>query len=301
MDVVKKTFKMALIQMEVQRSKAKNVIKAKEMICEAADYGANVVVLPEMFICNYDRKSFEENAEPIVNFRDDEKATAARMLSESAKEHGIYIIGGSIPEKREDGGVYNTSACFNKTGDLASKYSKVHLFDIDIPGKATFKESDFLKEGTHFSLFDTEYCRFGIGICYDVRFPDFSQVLCRDMGADFLVFPAAFSKHTGTLHWDILRRGRALDNQVHFAFWSGARPDDETRYQAYGFSSFVNPWGKVTEEWETGEDIVYSDIDISIVDQCRAQIPCYSQRRTDLYQLKIVVKEAEEDPTQYVP
>ena len=164
MEIAKKTFKMALIQMEVQRSKSANILKAKEMIGKAADSGANVVVLPEMFICNYDRQSFEENAEPISTYKEDETATAARMLSEAAKEHEIYIIGGSIPEKREDGWVYNTSACFDKTGDLAAKYSKIHLFDIDIPGRATFKESEFLRPGSSFSVFDTEYCKFGLGI-----------------------------------------------------------------------------------------------------------------------------------------
>lgn len=274
MEAVKKTFKMALIQMEVQRNKATNILKAKELISKAAESGANVVVLPEMFICNYDRKSFEENAEPILSFQTDEKATAARMLSEAAKENEVYIIGGSIPELRDDGWVYNTSACFDKSGDLAAKYSKVHLFDIDIPGRATFKESEFLKPGSDFTVFDTEYCKFGIGICYDVRFPDFSQVLCRDHGADFLVFPAAFTKPTGELHWDILRRGRALDNQAYFAFCSPARPEEEEgRYQPYGFSSFVDPWGKVLEQCDQHENIVYQDIDISVVQECRAQIP----------------------------
>lgn len=200
------------------------------------------------FICNYDRDSFEANCEPIVNFREDESATAAKMLSEAAKEHSIYIIGGSIPEKREDGWVYNTMACFNKNGDLATKYSKMHLFDIDIPGRATFKESEFLKPGSSFACFDTEYCKFGLGICYDVRFPDLSQVLCREMGAEFLVFPSAFTKHTGGLHWDILSKGRAVDNQAFFAFCSPARPDDETRFQPYGHSLILDPWGKTLEE-----------------------------------------------------
>jgi omega-amidase len=116
------------------------------------------------FISNYDRDSFEANSESIVDYKENDSATAARMLSEAAKEHGVYIIGGSIPEKRDDGWVYNTSACFNKSGDLTTKYSKAHLFDIDIPGKITFKESEFLRPGTSFAIFDTEYCRFGLGI-----------------------------------------------------------------------------------------------------------------------------------------
>jgi len=253
------------------------------------------------FISNYDRDSFEANSESIVDYKENDSATAARMLSEAAKEHGVYIIGGSIPEKRDDGWVYNTSACFNKSGDLTTKYSKAHLFDIDIPGKITFKESEFLRPGTSFAIFDTEYCRFGLGIWYDVRFPDFSQVLWRDLGADFLIFPSAFSVHTGNLHWDILRKGRALDNQAYFAFCSPARPEDESRFQAYGSSSIVDPWGKVLTEWDEKEHIVYQDIDINVIEECRAQIPCYSQRRNDLYHVKATVKQSEEDPSKYIP
>lgn len=275
-------------------------MKAQELIEEAASSGAQVVVLPEMFICNYDMKSFEENAEPIVNFKEDDNATAAKMMSKAAKEFNVYIIGGSIPERREDGKIYNTTACFNKNGDLAAKYSKAHLFDIDIPGRATFKESDLFTPGTSFALFDTEYCRFGLGICYDLRFPDFSQVLSREMGADFLIFPAAFTKHTGSLHWDILRKGRALDNQIFIGLCSPARPEDETRYQAYGHSCICDPWGKVLEECEHEEEIIYADIDLSVMDECRSQIPCYAQRRTDLYQLKAKVKECTEDASKYI-
>mmetsp|Transcript_11834 Transcript_11834/g.13454 ORF Transcript_11834/g.13454 Transcript_11834/m.13454 type:complete len:118 (+) Transcript_11834:565-918(+) len=115
------------------------------------------------------------------------------------------------------------------------------------------------------------------------------------MGADFLIFPAAFTKHTGGLHWDILRKGRALDNQAFFAFCSPARPDDEKRYQPYGHSSVLDPWGKVIADSEHEETIVYSDIDLNLVSECRSQIPCYSQRRNDLYQLKAVTKSAAED------
>lgn len=276
-------------------------MKAEELIEEAVTNGANVIVLPEMFICNYDRQSFEENAEPIVNYTEDENATAARMLSKMAKTHGVCIIGGSIPEKREDGFVYNTTACFNKNGDLATKYSKVHLFDIDIPGRATFKESEFLKPGTSFAVFDTEYCKFGIGICYDVRFPDLSQILCREMGAEVLVFPAAFTKPTGEMHWDILRKGRAVDNQCFVTFCSPARPEDASRYQPYGHSCIVDPWGKVLEECGHEEEIIYSDIDLSVLDEMRSQIPCSTQRRTDLYQLKATVKPHNEDVSMYIP
>ena len=193
------------------------------MIQQAAESQANVIVLPEAFLWNYSRFATEENAEPIDGFETDERATAARMLSKAAQEHGVYVIGGSLAERRDDGIIYNSWPCFNPDGKLAVKYTKWHLFDVDIPGKVSIKESKFYFPGDNYAIFETEFCRFGIGIWYDVRFPDFSQVLCRDLGAEFLVFPSVFTVPTGELHWDILRKIRALDNQVFFSFWSAAR------------------------------------------------------------------------------
>ncbi|CAI2377381.1 unnamed protein product [Moneuplotes crassus] len=280
-------FKMALVQMKMQREKAKNVLKAHKMISEAAEAGADVIVLPEAFTCNYSKFPILENAEPIDDYETNEEATAARMLSEAAKEHSVYIIGGSIAERRDDGKIYNSSPCFDKEGNLALKYTKCHLFDVEIPEKdIKIKESDFYEFGDNFGIFETEYCKFGIGICYDARFPDFSQVLCREMGAEFLVMPAVFTAPTGEMHWDILRKTRALDNQAFFAFCSAARPiEDPTLHQCYGHSSIVDPWGKVICDSGHEETIVYSDIDMTIVEECRSQIPCYSQRRHDLYKL----------------
>ena len=165
----------------------------------------------------------------------------------------------------------------------------MHLFDVNITGKIKFQESEVISKGSEFWVFETEYCKFGIGICYDVRFPDYSQLLCREKGVEFLVFPSAFSITTGSLHWDILRKIRPLDNQAFFAFSSPARPvDDEEMYQAYGHSSVVDPWGKVIADSEHDEEIIVSEVDIAKVYECREQIPWYSQRRTDLYTYKIV-------------
>ena len=219
------------------------------MIAQAADAGADVIVLPEAFTCNYSRFPTEENAEPIDGFENDESATAARMLSAAAKEHGKYIIGGSMPERKTDGKIYNTSAWFDREGHMTAKYTKWHLFDVDIKNKITIKESDFYTHGNEYAVFDTEYCRFGIGIWYDVRFPDFSQVLCREMGAEFLVFPSLFTVPTGEMRWDILRKIRALDNQAYFAFVSSSRPIDIPElYQPYGGSSVVDPMGQVISD-----------------------------------------------------
>ena len=154
----------------------------------------------------------KENAEdPYEENLDSDVLTPGKMLSDTAKELGKYIIGGSFPE-RYPGGIYNTCHCFDKEGKLSATHWKVHLFDISIENGITFKESDFLIAGDKFTTFDTEFCKFGIGICYDVRFPDYAQILAREFNVDFLVYPSAFNTVTGPLHWDILRKARALDN-----------------------------------------------------------------------------------------
>lgn len=158
------TFKIALIQMKMQEEKVDNIQKAKEMLTEAAEAGAQVLVLPEAFTCNYSRFPSGDNAEPIDDFETNDKATAAKMLSQVAADHSVYIIGGSMAERRDDDIIYNTCPCFDKQGKLVAKYTKCHLFDVEIPGKVSIKESKFYAKGEEFVTFDTEFCKFGIGV-----------------------------------------------------------------------------------------------------------------------------------------
>lgn len=135
------------------------------------------------------------------------------MLHDEAKRSGIYLIGGSIPERDADGRVYNTSVVFDPTGDIVAKHRKVHLFDIDIPGRMTFKESDTLSAGSSLTTVDTPYGKIGIGICYDIRFPQLA-LLYREVGCKLLIYPGAFNMTTGPIHWELLQRARAVDCQV---------------------------------------------------------------------------------------
>lgn len=278
-------FKIALCQILVGDDKAKNIAKATSAVTEAAANGAQVVSLPECWNSPYATTSFPQYAEEIPSKKDQLNAAdhpSTLALSNLAKQHQIYLIGGSIPEK-DSGSVYNTSIIFSPEGEILAKHRKVHLFDIDVPGRITFKESDTLSAGNSVTVFDTPYCKIGVGICYDIRFPELSMLMSRK-GAKVLVFPGAFNLTTGPAHWELLQKGRAVDNQLYVAAASPAR-GPEGGYQAWGHSTVISPWGEVVATCEHDEAIVYAELDLEKVDEMRRNIPTSLQTRKDIYEL----------------
>jgi len=204
------------------------------------------------------------------------------MLSSAAKEACAWLIGGSIPERDvENDKLYNTCTVYNPNGDLVTMHRKVHLFDIDIPGKIKFKESETLTGGTTLNSFDTGFARIGLGICYDIRFPEMAMFSARH-GCHVLIYPGAFNLTTGPLHWELLQRSRAVDNQVFVSMCSPAR-DLSAGYHAWGHSMVVDPMGKILSEASEGEEIIYSDIEPEVMKDTRGGIPVTVQRRFDVY------------------
>jgi len=264
---------LAICQMEVAKSKDKNLLKAEKMIIEAALKGAEIIVLPEMFNCPYQNDFFIKFAETYPG-----KSTA--LISRLAKKFSVYIIGGSIPEK--DGTkIYNTSYSFDKKGNLAAKHRKVHLFDINVENGISFKESDTLSPGNKITVFDTEYCKFGVAICYDMRFPELirKMTLCE---ARIIIIPAAFNMTTGPAHWHVTARARALDNQVYFICASPAS-DTKASYVAYGHSLAADPWGKIIAEAGEKEEILCFEIDLDYLEKVRRELPLLKHRREAIY------------------
>lgn len=266
-------FKAALIQLMVQKDRNKNLENAFNLIKKAKNDGAKLVALPECFNSPYGTSFFKEYAEEI------NCGPTCNMLSKAAKENQIYLIGGTFPEV-ENSKYYNTCTVWDPNGNLIAKYRKMHLFDIDIPGKITFKESDILSSGNELSIFTMENMKIGIGICYDLRFEELAK-LYRLNGCELLVYPGAFNMTTGPLHWELLQRGRATDNQLFVFSISPAR--GEKGYIAWGHSQVTNPWGKVIAQAGHEEQILYCDVDLSECDDVRQQIPIGHQRRTDVY------------------
>ena len=205
------------------------------------------------------------------------------MLSSIAAETKTYLIGGSIPELvPETKKYYNTSLVFDPSGELIATHRKTHLFDIDIPGKIRFKESEVLSPGNKVTIVDLpDYGKIGLAICYDIRFPELAMIAARK-DAFMLVYPGAFNTTTGPMHWRLQAQARAMDNQIFVAMCSPAR-DTEATYHAWGHSMIVDPNATVMVETQESEDTVYADIDGAKIEETRKGIPLYTQRRFDVY------------------
>lgn len=195
----------------------------------------------------------------------------------------VYLVGGSIPElDTETKKYYNTSLTFGPDGKLLATHRKVHLFDIDIPGKIKFKESDVLSPGNKVTIVDLpEYGKIAIAICYDIRFPELAMIAARK-GCFALIYPGAFNTTTGPLHWKLQGQARAMDNQVYVALCSPAR-DMTAGYHAYGHSLVCDPMAAVMVEAGESEETVYADLDGAVIEETRRGIPISTQRRFEVY------------------
>ena len=264
---------IALCQIRVLENKDKNLSKSEKLISHAAARGVDFIILPEMFNCPYDKKYFQ-------SFAEEYPGETTGLLSKLARKHSVYIIGGSIPEK-ETNKIYNTCFVFDPEGKLVARYRKIHLFDVNITGGIYFRESDIFSPGNKITVFDTEFCRIGIAVCYDMRFPELLRKMTLQ-GSEIIIVPAAFNMTTGPAHWHITARARALDNQVYFIAVSPAR-NEKASYVAFGHSLAVNPWGEIIVEAGTGEEVIIAEIDLDYITRIRTELPLLEHRRAEIY------------------
>lgn len=268
--------KIAAIQMPTVADKMENVRTVKTYLEKIKDENPDFVILPEMFCCPYQTENF-----PI--YAEKEGGPVWQQLSGYAKQYGIYLIGGSMPEKDAEGNVYNTSYIFDREGKQIGKHRKVHLFDIDVKGGQTFKESDTLTAGDSDTVFDTEFGKIGVMLCFDIRFPELSRMMVND-GAKVIFVPVAFNMTTGPAHWELSFRTRALDNQIYMVGCAPAR-DVSAGYISWGHSIVTDPWGRVTGMLDENEGILLAELDMDYEEQVREELPLLKSRRKDIYQL----------------
>ena len=283
--------KLALIQIAAQTEKEASLQLAESYIRKAAAEGADLAVLPEMFCCPYSTENFPVYAES-------ENGMCRTRMAAAARENSIFLVAGSMPELGSEGRVYNTSYVFDREGKQIARHRKVHLFDINVEGGQYFRESDTLSAGDQITTFEIETTEFensgkssascssplrcGLMICYDIRFPEFAMKMAQK-GASLIIVPAAFNMTTGPAHWELLFRARALDDQVFMAGCSQARNAEAGGYISYGHSIVVSPWGEVLAQMDEREGMIIQEIDLSVPDRIREQLPVLKQRRTDLY------------------
>lgn len=264
------SFRIAVLQTDTQDDKAANLKMIAEMIDEAAEGGAKFLAMPEMVNYIGTRSGFLENAEIIPD------GVTSRLFSEKAKHLGIWIHGGSICEISDDNSrVCNTSIVFNPSGELAAKYRKIHLYDVE-----AFRESDSIKAGNEIVTFNTEFGVMGLSICYDLRFPEIYSIMA-NKGAKLIFVPAQFNIKTGPDHWEVLLRARAIENTCYII-----APDQigkKRNFPAYGRSMIIDSWGNVIAKASDKPGIIFADIDINNVDSVREKMPSLRHRRPEIY------------------
>ena len=275
------SLKVGVIQMPVTSEVKENIDTAAKMVQKAKNQSADVVCLPEMFSCPYKSKYF-----PV--YGEEQGGYTYTALKNMAKENKVVLIGGSVPEIEGDK-VYNTSYIFNNAGELMGKHRKMHLYDVDVEGGISFMESATLCAGDSETMVQSSFGSFGVGICYDIRFPEYTRILSL-LGAKVVFMPAAFNMTSGPAHWDINFRCRAFENQVYIIGASPSR-DVNANYVSYGHSIVVSPWGEIVAELDEKPGVLVADIELDYVDKVRREFPLLKHRRTDLYQINMKDKD----------
>lgn len=273
--------KTALIQMKTSTNKEENIAHAEKMVSAAAAGGADLVVLPEMFCCEYNNSAFIQNREPAGGL-------IWKALSRTAATHAIWLVGGSIPEA-DSFDTFNTSFVFDRSGRQVTFHRKMHLFDIDVAGGQRFCESDTFSAGDGISVFDTEFGKMGLCVCFDIRYPELCRLMTLD-GARVIFCAASFNMTTGPAHWELMFRTRAVENQLFTAGCAAAR-DERGSYVSYGNSIVVSPWGDIIARAGAEETILYADLDLDLIAKVRSELPLLSARRTDIYRLERLPKD----------
>ena len=263
--------RVGAVQMCSTADLTSNLATCRSLVDRAVADGARLVVLPECFAF----LGRGERDKLAIAERLDTGGPILDTLRDLATRHQVWLVGGGTPES-VDGDpqrTYNTAIVVDPTGIVAARYRKIHLFDVDIPGGATLRESDATRAGDECVVVEIDGARVGLSICYDVRFPELYRHLVKTHGADVVLVPAAFTAHTGEAHWHLLLRARAVENQawvVAAAQWG--RHDD--RRESYGHTIVVDPWGTVVAERAEGDGVLVATLDGADVRRRRTQMPC---------------------------
>jgi predicted amidohydrolase len=261
----------AVVQLNATADKTANLRKAERLVADAAQAGAKLVALPEMFNLYGRFERIVEGAEIVPGPTTD-------CLRALAVAHRLYLAGGSFAEHDASSGkTRNTCLVFSPDGAIVGRYSKIHLFDIDLPGHVTSKESQWIGAGAETTSVETPLGKLGLAICYDLRFPELFRRLST-AGAEIIVVPSAFTHATGRDHWEILVRARAIENQC-YVLAPNQCGEPSAGMRTYGHSLIIDPWGRVLAALVDEEGIAIADIDLDALQRVRTELPALQHRK----------------------
>jgi predicted amidohydrolase len=263
--------RVAVCQLNARADRGANLATARELLEQAAASGADLAILPE----------FTDYLGPAAGLPAPEPVDGeyGRFFAKAAHELSMWVHAGSFHETGPDAErVYNTSMVFDRSGALAGTYRKIHLYDVEIPGRVSYHESASVAPGDGPATVDVDGVRIGLSICYDLRFPELYRHLAVHGGAQVLVVPAAFMLHTGRDHWEVLLRARAIENQCYVVA-AGQIGDHDPGRTCFGRSMIIDPWGTVLAQAPDTVGVTVADLDLGRLAAIRAELPSLANRR----------------------
>lgn len=264
--------RLACVQLCTGNDVARNIADAEDLVRDAADAGAELVSLPECAaLIEPDRAAFRRKVVPETEH------PALSAFSSLARELGIWMHVGSLAVRCGDGAIANRTYLIDGGGHVVARYDKIHMFDVDLANGETFRESDSYRPGTKAVFADLPWGRLGLTICYDVRFPTLYGHLAR-CGALFIAVPSAFTRRTGSVHWEVLLRARAIEtgSWIFAAAQCGSHGGGR---ESYGHSLIVDPWGEVLADGGEDVGVIVADIDPARTAEAREAIPALANAR----------------------
>lgn len=263
--------RVAVCQLNSRADRLDNLKVAAELLEQAAAGGADLAVLPE----------YTDYLGPADLLPEPESIDGSygSFFSAVAQRLGIWVLAGSFHETGPDEQhTFNTSLLLDRSGSVAAAYRKIHLYDVEIPGRVSYQESASVAPGTQAVCVDVEGVRVGLTICYDLRFPELYRQLAVDGRAQVLVVPAAFMMHTGRDHWEVLLRARAIENQCYVVA-AGQIGDHDPGRTCFGRSMVVDPWGTVVTQAPDRVGVSFADLDLERLERIRLELPSLANRR----------------------
>jgi deaminated glutathione amidase len=265
-------FRAALVQLRTSRNVIANIDAAAKFVREAKSLGADYVQTPEQTsLMELDRKSLFEH---LV---DEERDPALAAFQQLARELEIHLHIGSLAVKVSPDKAANRAFVINSSGEIVARYDKIHMFDVNLPNGENYRESNTYRPGDTAVVVALPFCKVGLTICYDVRFPALYRALA-EAGAEMITVPAAFTKQTGEAHWHLLLRSRAIETGC-FVVAAAQGGHHENGRDTFGHSIVVDPWGRVIAEAGIEPGVTVAEIDLSLVTEARGKIPTLEHGR----------------------